>query len=46
MIRFIDVNTGDVYNGSAPYVEIDGKIYDGVNQDLFCKLLAEAVKNA
>ena len=35
-----------VGNGSAPYVEIDGKIYDGVNQDLFCKLLAGAVKNA
>ena len=30
--------------GSAPFVEINGKIYDGVTQERFCKLLAEAVK--
>ena len=35
-----------VGNGSAPYVAINDKIYSGVNQDMFCKLLAEAVKNA
>ena len=33
-------------NGNAPYVEVEGKVYDSVNQDLFCKILAEAVKNA
>ncbi len=40
------LNECKVGNGVAPYVEIDGKVYDGVNQDKFCKLLAEAVKNA
>lgn len=30
----------------APYVEIDGQIYDKVTQDRFCRLLTEAVANA
>ena len=33
-----------VGGGQAPFVEINGKIYDGVTQDVFCKLLREAVK--
>ncbi len=30
--------------GQAPFVEINGKIYDGVTQDVFSRLLREAVK--
>ena len=33
-----------VGGGQAPFVEINGRIYDGVTQDVFCKLLKEAVK--
>ena len=34
MIRFIDVNTGNVYNGSAPYVHwFEGKQSVGLNYD-------------
>ena len=30
--------------GNAPFVEINGKIYDGVTQEKFCKLLSESVR--
>ncbi|MFA6844596.1 MAG: hypothetical protein WCR02_02610 [Sphaerochaetaceae bacterium] len=30
-------------NNKPPFISINGKIYGGVNQDRFCKLLAEAV---
>ena len=34
MIRFIDVNTGNVYNGSTPYVHwFEGKQSVGLNYD-------------
>lgn len=38
------LNECRVGNGSAPYVEINGKIYDAMTQEKFCKLLMEAVK--
>ncbi len=41
------LNQCKVGNGSAPFVEINGKVYDSINQEKFCKLLAEEVgKNA
>lgn len=33
-----------VGGGQAPFVEIDGKVYDSVDQDRFCKLIEEAVR--
>ena len=35
-----------VGNGNAPFVSINDKIYSGVNPESFCRLRAEAVKNA
>ena len=35
-----------VGNASAPFVSINDKIYSSVTPELFCRLLAEAVKNA
>lgn len=37
------LNQCRVGNGNAPYVEIDGKFYDDVDQDKLIKLLQEAV---
>lgn len=43
MIRFIDVKTGNVYNGSKPYVHwFDGKQSVGLNYDKQFVILTEA----
>ena len=30
-------------NGKPPFISINGKVYGGITQDRFCKLLSEAV---